>query len=109
MCVDDLKLPGRSDEDLENEIKILKTLSKDINITFGLQKCSKTLLKRVKSSGTNTHENTFEKGTKELDKRKAYSYLGIEDSHDTEQKNEKEKLKTKYLRRLRLILNTVKR
>ena len=77
VCVDDLKLPGRSDEDLENEIKILKTLSKDININFGLQKCSKTLLKRVKSSGTNTHENTFEKGTKELDKRKAYSYLGI--------------------------------
>jgi hypothetical protein len=41
-----------------------------------------------------------------LDPRKAYEYLGIEDSHDTEHKNEKEKLKKEYLRRLRIVLDT---
>jgi len=50
--------------------------------------------------------NTFEKDIKELDPRKAYKYLGIEESFDIQRKNEKEKLKEEYLRRLRLVLGT---
>jgi hypothetical protein len=42
---------------------------------------------------------------KELDPRKAYKYLWIEESHGIEHKNEKEKLKKEYLRRLRIIYN----
>jgi len=37
---------------------------------------------------------------------KAYKYLGVEESHDVHHKNEKEKFKKEYLRRLRLILGT---
>ena len=43
---------------------------------------------------------------KELDPREAYKYLGIEESFDIQHKNEKEKLKKEYLRRLRLVLGT---
>jgi len=50
--------------------------------------------------------STFENDIKELDPRKAYKYLGIEDSFDIQHKNEKEKLKKEYLRRLRLVLGT---
>jgi len=50
--------------------------------------------------------NTFEKNIKEIDPRKAHKYLGIEESHDIEHKNEKEKLKKEYVRRLRLVLGT---
>jgi len=32
--MDDLKLLGRNDNDLENEIKIVQTISKDINMNF---------------------------------------------------------------------------
>jgi hypothetical protein len=35
-------------------------------------------------------------------------YLGIEEGHDIEHKNEKERLKKEYLRRLRLVLGTIK-
>ena len=49
--------------------------------------------------------STFEKDIKELEPY-AYVYLGIEDRHDREHKNEKEKLKKEYLRRLRLVLGT---
>jgi len=49
--------------------------------------------------------STFENDIKELDPRKAYKYLGIEGSFDIEHKNEKEKLKKEYLRRLRLVLD----
>jgi len=40
------------------------------------------------------------------DLTEAYTYLGTEDSHDIEHKNEKEKLKKEYLRTLRLVLGT---
>jgi hypothetical protein len=49
-------------------------------------------------------ESTFEKDIKELNPRKVYKYLVIKESHDIEHKNEKEKLKKEYLRRLRLVL-----
>jgi hypothetical protein len=41
-----------------------------------------------------------------LDPRKAYKYLGTEESHDMQHKNEKEKLKKEPLRRLRQMLDT---
>ena len=44
--------------------------------------------------------SSFENDIKELDPRKAYKYLGIEESFDIQHKNEKEKLKEEYLRRL---------
>jgi hypothetical protein len=50
--------------------------------------------------------NTSENDIKELDPRKAYKYLGIEEKFDIQHKNEKEKLKKEYLRRLRLVLGT---
>jgi hypothetical protein len=43
---------------------------------------------------------------KELDTRKAYKYLGIKESFDIQHKNEKERLKKKYLERLRFVLGT---
>jgi len=48
--------------------------------------------------------STFENDIKELDPRKTYKYVGIEESFDIQQKNEKEKLKKECLRRLRLVL-----
>jgi len=50
--------------------------------------------------------STFENDIKELDPRKAYTYLGIEESFDIQYKNEKENLKKLYLRRLKLVLGT---
>ena len=38
LYMDDLKLLGRNENDLKNEIKILQTVSKDINMNFGLEK-----------------------------------------------------------------------
>jgi len=49
--------------------------------------------------------NTFEKDGTELDPRKAYEYLGIEESHDIQHKNRKEKLKKKYFWGMSLVLD----
>jgi uncharacterized protein YkvS len=39
--------------------------------------------------------NTVEIKIKELDSMKAYKYLGVEEKHNIEHKNEKERLKKK--------------
>ena len=49
---------------------------------------------------------TFEDDIKDRDPRKAYKYLGIEECFGIQHKNENEKLKKEYLRRLRLVLGT---
>ena len=50
--------------------------------------------------------NTSEKNIQELDLRKVFKFLRIEESHNKEDKNEKERLKKEYVRRLRLVLET---
>ena len=52
------------------------------------------------------NNNNNNNNNNKLDPRKAYKYLGIEESFDIQHKNEKEKLKKEYLRRLRLVLGT---
>jgi hypothetical protein len=44
--MDDLKLVGRSEEELANEIQIVNTLSNDIKIKFGWEKCHNLFIKR---------------------------------------------------------------
>jgi len=89
---------------MENEIKIVQTTSKDINMNFGLEKCARICLKRGRVQSKMHIGSTFEKDITELDPREACKYLGIEERHDIQHKNEKEKLKKEYLRRLRLVL-----
>ena len=104
--MDDLKMLSRNENDLKNEIKIVHTISKDLNMNFCLEKCARIYLKRDRVQSKMHIGNTFENDIKELDPRKACKYLGIEESFDIQHKNEKEKLKKEYLRRLRLVLGT---
>ena len=49
LYMDDLKLQGRNENDLKNERKIVQTISKDINMNFGLEECARICLKKVVS------------------------------------------------------------
>jgi len=104
--MDDLKLLCRNENDLKNEVKIVQTISKNINMNFGLEKCARICLKRDSVQSKMLVGGTFDNDIKELDPRKTYKYLGIEESFDIQHKNEKETLKKKYLRSLRLVLGT---
>jgi hypothetical protein len=46
LYIDDLKLLRRSEDYWENEIKILKAISTDINMNFVLEKCARICLKK---------------------------------------------------------------
>ena len=70
LYMDDLKLLGRNENDLENEMKIVQTISKDINMKFGLEKCARICLKRGSVQGKMHLGSIFENDIKELDPRK---------------------------------------
>jgi hypothetical protein len=44
--MDDLKLLAKNEDNLDNEITIVKAISKDINMNFGLEKCARMCLKK---------------------------------------------------------------
>ena len=78
--MDVLKLLGRNENDLKNEIYIVQTISKDINMNSGLEKCARICLKKGRVQSKMHVGSTFENDMKELDPRKAYKYLGIEEN-----------------------------
>jgi len=67
---------------LKNEIKIVQTISKDMNINFGLEKCARICFKRGSVKSKLNVGSTFDNRIKELVPRKAFKYLGIEESFD---------------------------
>jgi hypothetical protein len=58
------------------------------------------------NNNNNNNRKHIENNIKELDPRRPYKYLGIEESYDIQHKNEKENLKKEYLKRMRLVLAT---
>ena len=68
--MDDLKLLGKNENELKNEMKIVQTISKDINMKFGLEKCARICLKRgsvqSKMHIGNTFETTLNKWSREM-------------------------------------------
>jgi len=64
LYIDDLKLLGRNENDLKNEIKIVQTISKDIKMNFGLEKCAIIRLKRGRVQSKMDIGNTFENDIK---------------------------------------------
>ena len=59
------------------ELTIVRAISKDINMNFGLDKCARMCLKGCIDQSEMHITSTIENDIKELDPRKAYKYLGI--------------------------------
>ena len=50
--MDDLKLFGRSDKEIDCLVKTVQVISKDIGMEFGLKECGIVVMKRGKLSNT---------------------------------------------------------
>ena len=106
MYMDDIKLYAKNVEGMKSMANTLKTISEDIGMEFGLDKCAKMSIKhgKVIEGG---HLPLFDgKAIRELDVEQGYKYLGIP-QNDLAQKEEAKKTATKeYFRRMRLILRS---
>ena len=102
LFMDDLKLYGRSEEELEKLVEVVRVFSGDIGMEFGLDKCAVLVLKKgvkVNCVGIELPDGRI---MEEVD-NDGYKYLGVLEGADIMQKEMKEKVKTEYLRRVKLV------
>ena len=103
--MDDLKLFGKSNEQIGSLVQTVFTFSEDIGMEFSLKKCGMVLMKRgklVKSDGILLPN---QKIMKEVDEN-GYTYLGILELAEIKEYEMKHKVTAEYKRRLRLILKS---
>jgi hypothetical protein len=104
--MDDLKLLGKSDEELQKQVQTVTTFSDDIHMEFGLDKCAKIVFKKGKLVHSQNLVVDINRGIQELENGKTYRYLGIDESDGIQHQQMKERLKKEYTRRLRMILKS---
>jgi hypothetical protein len=106
LYMDDLKLNAKSEKELQKQIQTVKTISDDINMEFGLEKCAKITFKRGKLTNSQNLVIDTNREIQELEQGKTYKYLGIDESEGIQHQQIKERLKKEYSRRLRMILKS---
>uniref|UniRef100_W5MTV2 Reverse transcriptase n=1 Tax=Lepisosteus oculatus TaxID=7918 RepID=W5MTV2_LEPOC len=81
---------------LDQELSIVKTFRDNIQMEFGLDKCSKVTIKRGHFDAAEIRMNPDE----------VYKYLGVGQTNDIQHGKTKEKIQKEYYRRVRHILGT---
>ena len=104
--VDDLKLYGTSDNQLNGLISTVKKVSDDIQMEFGLDKCAKATFmrgKKVSAEGILLNDHQL---IQDLDQAETYKYLGMEEAEGAQHHQMKVKIKKEYKQWIKLVLNS---
>ena len=104
--MDDLKLIAESEKELQKQIHTVKTVSDDIYMEFGHEKCTKIAFKKGKIVHPQNLLIDINREIQELEQGKTYKYLGIEEREGIQHQQMKETLKQEYRRRLRMIMKS---
>ena len=104
LYMDDLKLYGKSEKQIDTLINTVTVFSYDIRMQFGISKCAILIMKRgkiVKSDGISLPDNEIMRSLEE----EGCKYLRIIEMDDVKHGEIKKKLKREYFRWVRKILN----
>ena len=104
--VDDLKLYGTSDKQLTGFINMVKNVSDDIKMEFGLDRCAKASFKRgkkVSAEGIPLNDNQL---IQDLDQAETYRYLAIEEGEGVQHHKMKVNIRKKYQKRTKLVFKS---
>ena len=105
LFMDDLKMFGKSFNEIDSLVQTVQQFSEDIKMEFGISKCAVVALKRGKRSHMEGIKlpNGEELGDPDAG---GYKYLGVLELDSMLCKEMKSKVKEVYLRRLKLLLKT---
>ena len=78
--MDELKLYAESDEKLCQLVNKVQEFSRDINMEFGLDKCSKCTIKKGKEVATENIQVGAESFIEDLEEDSTFKYLRIEEN-----------------------------
>ena len=102
LFMDDLKLYGRTEAELEGLVKVVGEYSQDIGMEFGLDKCGVLV---IRNGVKERHEGIMLPDgelMKEIDES-GYKYLGVLEGASIMDREMKEKVGKEYLRRVKLV------
>ena len=102
LYMDDLKLYGKSQEQIESLVCTIPAVSSDIGMEFGIRKCGILNLKR----GKVWDSEGIVLSTGDTLKVIGYKYLGVLEMEDILVVRMKDSIRKEYFRRLRLILRS---
>ena len=105
LFMDDLKLFGKSDNQIDILLKTVFTFSDDIGMEFGLKKCGVVILKKGKLVKFDGIQLPNDEIMKEVDEN-GYTYFGILEFDEIKEHEMKIKVTAEYNRRLRPILKS---
>ena len=106
LYMDDLKLYGKNDKEIESLLHTVRVFSKDIKMEFGIEKCARVGLKRGKIVRKEGIKLPNGKEIRSLNDNEQYKYLGILEKDDLYHQKVKSNVQTEYKRRLKLILKS---
>lgn len=102
LFMDDLKLYGRTSEQLERLVDVVEVYSRDIGMEFGLEKCAVLKMEGGVKVGCGGIELPSGEVMKEVEEA-GYKYLGVLEGAGIKNKEMKEKVRGEYLRRVKLV------
>uniref|UniRef100_A0A803THT2 Reverse transcriptase domain-containing protein n=1 Tax=Anolis carolinensis TaxID=28377 RepID=A0A803THT2_ANOCA len=105
MYMDDLKLYGKTETEIQSLTNTVRIFSTDINMEFGLDKCSTVALKKgkiIESEGINMPNGQ----TIKSHQPEAYKYLGILQLDNIKHEHVKTVVSKEYTQRVRKILKS---
>ena len=104
--MDDDKLFAKSEKELETLIHSMRIYSQDIRMEFDIEKCAIMIMKIGKRHLTGGMEIPSQDKIRTLGGKETNKYLGILEADTIKQVEMKEKIKNKYLKRTRKLLET---
>ncbi|TWW74442.1 Rho GTPase-activating protein 26 GTPase regulator associated with focal adhesion kinase [Takifugu flavidus] len=103
LYMDDIKRYAKNEHDIDSLIHLTRIYSKDIGMSFGLDKCGRMISRRGKVIATDGVELPEGNIT---DVQDSYKYLGIPQANGNQEEAARRSATAKYLQRLRQVLKS---
>ena len=94
----------KDDNDLKVLLQTVKKFSDDMDMSFGLGKCTKATFKREKLTGTTSVELDRNTVIKDLQQEEEFKYLGVDGSNRIQHAAMKKKIRKECYQRVQTIL-----
>ena len=102
LFMDDLKLYGKTEQEVEALVELVRMYSNDSGMEFGIDKCGVLVVERgikVRSEGIVLPSGEVMKEVEE----EGYRYLGVLEGAEIMNREMKDKVRTEYFRRVKLL------
>ena len=106
LYMDDLKLYGKNEKEIESPLHIVRIFRTDIGMTFGTEKFARLGIRRGNEVKRDGIRLPYGQEIKNLDDDDHYRYLGVLEKEDINHQKDKNSVQLEYNIRLRLILES---